>query len=75
MSRICTICGKRTQAGRSIKHRGIAKKKGGAGKKITGITKRTFKPNLQKIKIIFGGAAKRVLVCTRCIKAGKIKKA
>ncbi len=75
MSRVCTICGKRTQAGRSLKYRGIAKKKGGIGLKITGITKRTFKPNLQKIRIISGGTVKRVLVCAKCLKAGKIQKA
>ena len=75
MSRICIICGRGPQAGRSIKRRGLAKKKGGVGRKITGVTKRTFKPNLQKVKTISGGTSKRVLVCTKCLKAGKVKKA
>lgn len=75
MSRVCTICGKRAQAGRSIKRRGLAKKKGGVGRKITGVTKRFFLPNLQKVKIITKGTVKRVYLCTKCLKAGKVQKA
>jgi len=75
MSRVCTICGKGPMAGRSIALRGLAKKKGGVGKKITGVTKRRFLPNLQTIRIIQNGGSKRVKVCTSCIKAGKIQKA
>jgi len=62
-------------AGRSIIRRGMAKKKGGAGRKITGISKRVFLPNLQRIRIRLGDSIKKVLVCTKCIKAGKITKA
>ncbi len=75
MSKVCHVCGKKPHAGRSIKRRGMAKKKGGAGQKITGITKRRFLPNLQVVKTIINGAPKRVRVCTKCIKAGKILKA
>jgi large subunit ribosomal protein L28 len=53
----------------------MAKKKGGAGSKITGKTLRRFLPNLQRIKIILNGTVKRTYVCTSCIQAGKIKKA
>lgn len=74
MSRVCVICGKKPRAGRSIKRRGLAKKKGGVGRKITGITKRFFAPNLQKIKIIIQGNVKRKYVCTKCLKAGKVHK-
>lgn len=38
-------------------------------------TRRRFDPNLQKVRILEGGAKKRVLVCTRCLKANKIIKA
>ncbi len=72
MSRVCTVCGKSTVAGRSIVRRGMAKKKGGVGKKITGITARKFIPNLQVVKILKDGKPKRVRVCTKCIKAGKV---
>ena len=75
MSRVCEICGKKTQVGNQIERRGLAKWKGGVGKKITGKTKRTFKPNLQMVRAKINGAAKRIKVCTRCISAGKVVKA
>lgn len=74
MPRICSVCGKKTVAGRSICRRGMAKKKGGVGKKTTGITARQFIPNLQVVKILKDGKPKRVRVCTKCIKAGKVTK-
>ncbi|MBU3911877.1 MAG: 50S ribosomal protein L28 [Candidatus Omnitrophica bacterium] len=75
MSRVCTICGKRPVAGRSIARRGLAKKKGGVGKKITGVTKRRFLPNIQTVRAIQNGTTRRIKVCAACIKAGRIKKA
>jgi len=75
MSKICYICGKKPVAGRTIERRGLAKKKGGVGKKITGITKRRFLPNLQSVRALINGQAKKVRVCTKCLKAGKIQKA
>ena len=74
MSKICAICGKIPQTGNTIARRGLAKKKGGAGRRITGITKRKFFPNLQKVKAIIQGTPKTIMVCTHCIKAGKIIK-
>lgn len=74
MSRVCAICGKGPQAGRSIKRRGKAKKKGGVGRKIVGITKRVFAPNLQKIRCIVGGSKKKIYVCCKCLKADKVQK-
>jgi len=75
MPRVCYICGKKTVAGRSIKRRGLAKKYGGVGRRITGISKRRFLPNLQAVKAVINGKTKRIRVCTRCIKADKILKA
>lgn len=75
MSRICQICGKRPVVGRSIIRRGMAKKKGGAGRKITGISHRLFKPNIQRVKVIVAGKIKRIFICVKCLKAGKIQKA
>ncbi len=72
MSRECYVCGKKPVAGRSIRRRGMAKKKGGVGKKITGVSNRVFLPNLQKIKILIKGARKTVKICTKCLKAGKL---
>ena len=47
MRRVCQITGKKTTTGKKYARRGLAKAKGGVGKKTTGITKRQFKVNLQ----------------------------
>ncbi|MBU4376791.1 MAG: 50S ribosomal protein L28 [Candidatus Omnitrophica bacterium] len=75
MSRFCEICGKGPVAGRTIKRRGLAKKKGGVGLRITGISRRRFLPNLKMVRALVKGKIKRVKVCTKCLKAGKVKKA
>jgi large subunit ribosomal protein L28 len=72
MSRKCQICGKKAITGSSITRRGLAKKKGGVGKKTTGITKRKFFPNLQKKKVTIKGKIKKITVCAKCIKSGKL---
>ena len=73
---ICAVCGKKPITGNRIARRGLAKSKGGVGIKITGITRRRFLPNLQKIRAILpGGSVKTVKVCVSCIQAGKITKA
>ena len=75
MARVCEICGKRSQKGNSVETRGKAKYLGGVGTKITGITRRTFKPNLQRIKITTeNGTTKTVRVCTQCMRSGAIKR-
>jgi large subunit ribosomal protein L28 len=53
----------------------MIRRKGGAGSKIVGKTLRQFMPNLQKVRVLMNGAARRLQVCTKCIKAGKIAKA
>ena len=75
MSKFCDICGKGPVAGRTIKRRGLAKKKGGVGLKITGVTRRRFLPNLQTVRAIIDGAPKKLRVCVKCLKAGKVIKA
>ena len=75
MAKSCAICNKSAIPGNKYKRRGMAKKKGGAGSKITGKTLRRFLPNLQRIKINLNGTVKRTYVCAGCIQAGKIKKA
>ena len=76
MARVCAYSGKRPQMGRRVVRRGKAKREGGIGQNITGISKRRWKPNLQRIRIIDeNGTVRRVRVCARYIKAGKFKKA
>ncbi|MFA6321153.1 MAG: 50S ribosomal protein L28 [Candidatus Omnitrophota bacterium] len=75
MSKICSVCGKKPVAGRTIVRRGLAKKKGGVGQKITGITARRFFPNLKTVRAIVNGTPQRIRVCVKCLKAGKVVKA
>lgn len=75
MARVCEICGKRSQMGNSVETRGKAKYLGGVGTKITGITRRQFKPNLQRVRITTAnGGAKTARVCTQCIRSGAVTK-
>ena len=75
MARSCQVCGKGFSVGNQVTIRGKAKYLGGVGTKITGITKRKFKPNLQRLRVTLpGGTNSTLLVCTQCIKGGKVTK-
>jgi large subunit ribosomal protein L28 len=74
MARVCEICGKRTQSGGQIARRGLPKKKGGVGLRITGHTLRKFKPNIQRFRALQDGKVVRVRICTRCLRKGKLSK-
>jgi len=60
--------------GHSLSRRGMAKKKGGTGKKTTRVNKRKFMPNLHKIKAKIGGRIKTIYICAKCLKRGKVEK-
>ena len=62
MARACEVCGKTQQHGHNVSH---------ANNK----TNRVFKPNLQTVHVVEGGSKRKALVCTRCIRSGKVKKA
>jgi large subunit ribosomal protein L28 len=73
MGRECEVSGKKTVFGNQITTRGKAKYLGGVGTKVTGISRRTFQPNLQTIKIwLPNGKTRRVRVATSVIREGKI---
>ncbi|NLX56904.1 MAG: 50S ribosomal protein L28 [Planctomycetaceae bacterium] len=75
MARVCEICGKGTQVGNAIETRGKAKYLGGVGTKVTGITRRQFKPNLQRVRITTAGGTNRtVRVCTQCLRSGAVRR-
>ncbi len=74
MPRECLFTGKRTKAGRSYAHRGKAKYLGGVGRKITGKTKRKFKPNIQKVRAVIDGKVVRIQVSTKAIRDGLVVK-
>lgn len=61
MSKVCDICGKRPRVGYNVSH---------AHNK----TKKTWYPNLQKVKTVQNGQTKRVKACTNCIKSGRVTK-
>ncbi len=60
--------------GKQITTRGKAKYLGGVGTKITGITSRKFKPNIQKVRALIDGQIVRIKVSTKAIKSGLVIK-
>jgi large subunit ribosomal protein L28 len=61
--------------GNSVAHRGKAKYLGGVGTKVTGITRRQFRPNLQRVRVTTpNGTHKTMRVCAQCIRSGAITK-
>ena len=73
MPRICQSSGKHTSAGREYTTRGLAKSKGGIGLKTTGVNKRTFKPNLQRLRIqLPSGEIRTIRVAASEIRSGKV---
>lgn len=74
MSRECFFTGKKTRAGRTYTKRGKAKYLGGVGRKVTGKTKRKFKPNIQKVRAIVDGKPVRIKVSAKAIRMGLVVK-
>lgn len=63
MSRICYVCGKSPKFGNNVSH---------ANNK----SRRRWVPNLQRVRIVTTEEdVRRVKVCTRCLSAGKVRKA
>jgi len=59
MARRCAICGRGAQSGSNISH-------------AHNVTKRKFRINLQTVRAKVGGRVKKMLVCTKCIRSGKV---
>jgi large subunit ribosomal protein L28 len=54
----------------------VSKKSGGIGLQLVKVNKRKFRPNVQRIRVkLPSGQVKRLWVCVKAIKAGKIQKA
>lgn len=62
MANKCHVCGKGVMSGNSVSHSNKH-------------TKRKWKPNLQRVKIVENGEVKRVKVCTRCLRSDKVERA
>ncbi len=74
MARECQFTGKKTVFGRSITRRGKAKYLGGVGRKVTGVSHRKFKPNIQKVRAVVNGRVCRIRVSAKAIRMGLIQK-
>jgi len=70
----CHVCGKKPALGNQISRRGKAKYLGGVGRKVTGISRRKFKPNLQRIQCQVGGSVQTLRVCTQCLRSGRVQR-
>jgi large subunit ribosomal protein L28 len=75
MPRRCEVCGKHPTFGNTVARRGRAKYLGGVGIKTTGISRRKFDVNLQKVRTkTANGTVKRITLCAQCIQAGAVTK-
>jgi large subunit ribosomal protein L28 len=70
----CALTGKVKSRGNKYVRRGKAKYLGGNGRKVTGITKRTFEPNLQKVQALVDGKVCRIWVSTKAMRSGLLVK-
>ncbi|HXM69707.1 MAG TPA: 50S ribosomal protein L28 [Thermoanaerobaculia bacterium] len=62
MSKQCDVCGKATVFGKNVSH-------------AHNVTSRTWEPNLQRVRALVDGRVRRIAVCTRCLRSGRIVKA
>lgn len=74
MPRLCYFTGKRTRSGNRMRTRGRPKYLGGVGTKITACTKRTFKPNIQRVNAVVNGTPKRIKISAKAIRMGLLVK-
>lgn len=62
MARVCSVCGKGRVSGNQVSH-------------SNSHSKRTWAPNLRRVRAIVDGAPKRLNVCTRCLRSGSVQRA
>ena len=61
MANYCEVCGKGTQTGMNVSHSHLK-------------TKRTWKPDIQRVRVVLNGQTTRRGVCTRCLRSGKVER-
>ena len=74
MARECFFLGKRTRSGNRYSRRGKAKYLGGVGRKVTGKTKRKFRPSIQRVRAVVDGRVCRINVSVKAIRMGLVQK-
>lgn len=62
MAHVCEVCGKGELAGNNVSHSHLK-------------TRRTWAPNIQRVRAVVEGETKRINVCTRCLRSGKVQRA
>ncbi len=62
MATVCEVCAKGMQSGMNVSHSHLK-------------TKRKWKPNIQRVRAVVDGEVKRINVCTRCLRSGKVQRA
>jgi len=61
MAQRCDVCGKGPLSGNRVSH-------------AHNVTHRRFHPNLQRVRAVMKGVQRKIRVCTRCLRAGKVAK-
>ena len=62
MGKFCEVCAKGTMSGHNVSH---------SNRK----TNRIWAPNVQRVRVVVNGTAKRMNVCTRCLRSGYVQRA
>jgi len=62
MAKMCEVCGKTPVFGNKVSH-------------AHNVSPRRWMPNLQRVRAVVEGTVRRIDVCTRCIRSGKVTKA
>ena len=62
MARVCEICGKGPRFGNNVSH-------------AHNVTRTVWYPNLQRVRAKVGSSVRRIKICTRCLRSGKVQKA
>jgi large subunit ribosomal protein L28 len=62
MARTCYVCNKGKVFGNTVSHSNRH-------------NKRTWLPNLRRVKAVIDGTPQRINVCTRCLRSGKVERA
>ena len=62
MGKFCEVCAKGTISGHNVSH---------SNRK----TNRIWAPNVQSVRVVVDGTAKRMNVCTRCLRSGNVQRA
>lgn len=57
----CEVCGKTSSVGNRVSHSNIK-------------TKRTWSPNIQRVRALVGGVPRRIYACTQCLRTGKVRR-